>query len=253
MKSSDLNLGDILAFRSRSSSSRPVMVLDTSLWTLGNEWVPDPTSVSHAKMEVFNFRPAMDGERAKDGDYRNNYRDTGIPLLKIEADHHRWMDETSERYRIITPVRTIFREVTDQLQLKRASDVQGHRPKSSGRIRVNVDVDLANGEKSFVQVILIVARPQTLIGSWDSVLSRMNDEENARRAMNAEREQADVLRKELGADVALRLDSLFGEGKRFWAAKYEREDCRTDSGSRFLVGKGLLLQLLELAEKNSQS
>jgi hypothetical protein len=249
MKTSNLVTGDILAQEKDSyGSGKPVMVLDSALWTLGNEWVSNPMAPG-TSTETYSFRPAKTGERAGNGTYRSNYRSTGVPVLMVEQGYYRWMDSRTPDNQIATSAQDILRAAAKQLGAESAEDLAGHKAKGSGGWRTEVVAEMSDGTKISVSVVLTTVRPQTLVGAWNTFLNGKNQEQAYKIAYEAKQEIEANRRKEVSSSVADRLDALLGETKRHWRG-VDRDDCyRSDGG--FQVSEATLLRLLELAEKSA--
>lgn len=252
MKSSDITLGDVLAYQKNSyGGTNAVMALDNKLWTFGLAWVADPEREGN-RIQVNAFRQAEKGAKAgHQGSYGLGYKETGIPVLKIDHGHYNWTTEAESR--IVTSAQDILRTAAKQLgNVESAEDMVAEQAKGTRAAwRTEVEALNAEGKKVSIVVHLEVVRPQTLKTAWNTFL---RDDEQARENSRKYREEKgarEAVRKEVSASIASRLDTLLGEQKRHWKIESpDRDDCYRD-GSAFKVDEDTLMKLLALAEKGA--
>lgn len=247
MKRTDIVIGDILVHEKDSyASGKPVLALDTVLWTDGRDWVEDPEKPGY-RMEVRVVRPAKTGERAGQGGYGNGYRSTGIPVLMIEHGYYRWMDSSTGENRIATPAGDILRTAVKQLGFDSSEAMLSQRAKGEGSPMTHVVAETADGKKISVTVRLVMARPQVLRGAWNTFLNGKNVEERAALEYRAKKEAEEARRQGVSSEVADRLDKILGEDRRHFGGQ-DRSDCYRREGG-FQISEATLLELLRLAEK----
>lgn len=252
MKSSDITLGDVLAYQKNSyGGTNAVLALDNKLWTLGLAWVADPKTEG-ARIQVNAFRQAEKGAKAGTrGSYGLGYKETGIPVLKIDHGHYNWTTEAESR--IVTSAQDILRTAAKQLgNVESAEDMVAEQAKGTRAAwRTEVEALNVEGKKVSIVVHLEVVRPQTLKTAWNTFL---RDDEQARensRKYREEKTNKEQAQRDAGTALAARLDALLGEQERHWGyGSVDRSDCYRD-GSAFKVDEDTLMKLLALAEKGA--
>lgn len=249
MKTSELVIGSIYAQCRRrdmyETDTYAVMVLDTKLWRMGNEWTDGPEG---GRVKKFSFRPAPKGLRAHEGDYRNDYRATGVPVLKLDTSAYRWNSTIRDEMALVDTADSILRKAAEQLGIEQASDAEGFHDSRS----TTVAVTMRDGSKGGVRVVLDTVLPQTVQGAWTSYLKERDrllqvaQEQAIRKAKEAD------LRRTAQSGIKARLDALLGEEKSSpWSSTENRFDVRP-SGKDFTITEETLLRLLALAEKGSE-
>jgi hypothetical protein len=241
MKTSELTTGSVYAYEEHRTwgDAKPVLVLDTKLWTIAEVWLK--------KYEVME---APKGVRGRAHSW--NRPAIGIPVIILEQGHWWWgADQDSQ---ILDTAQELLALAAQEIDFESFKGQHDNNPVS--RMRTTVEARLVNGGTIKVTAKVVFLLPQTIASLWTPYLLKIEAGKVASidLATKAAAEEA----AKLGETAAImrRLNDLVGANPSPYAS--DGNDIRRDIWRHkdytgdFSISKELLLALLDRAE-NSQA
>lgn len=250
MKTADLAIDDVVAYKKNSNGANPALVLDTTTWTVEDKFAcwdgPNTTATRARCVRRTGFSP-----RAFRG--WGNYSVTGLPVIVLDIREIAFMAQTNPQYRYVKSAAELLREADEKMNVRQivAEDHDGRYTTAMHR-RVDFPAETCDGSTREIGAFLEFVRPQTLLSDWTSYLQQAVREEEDREA------HVRVLaeRKAVAADqfqtFTSRLNILLGQ------EDIERNDFRQQlsdlgTGTPYQVSAEIIEQLLTLAEKGKRA
>jgi hypothetical protein len=231
-------------------SSFPVLVIETLLWVERDVW----RMINGTNTKVRVVRRAEKGARVGRGTSTYDYKLTGLPVLRLNANQYDFRDGANPEDQIIDSPKDLLAEA---LKLHEALDlVDSDTPVfQDGKKyrRVSVDARYADGQVRSVTVEFELVRPQDIRQEWGAFI----DDERARILQEAEwarqRAERQASSNEQAYGISSRVTALLGEPANGYDHNAERRDIhrKLNTSSTYEVSHELLVKLLALAEGSS--
>jgi hypothetical protein len=264
MKTAELREMSTHALQEKSwGSTYPVLVLEKVLWTEKNEWFPKADGSGREERRV--LCRAEKGARAGTGGvgYRSGYRKTGIPVLKLCAPDYSFKSSADPEYCIGDTAEDLLTRAMEKIQILDLVDSEqsvfttdterGSRRKT----QTTVMAQYADGHTGEVAVELELVRPQAILSDWTEHLEAAEKEAVAKAELEREKAERKAKNDKTAWSIRDRVTALLDDAD---TQRYNSHDERYDLhrqwiggglSTKYEVSEGMLLKLLELAEKGS--